>query len=194
MTKFSKFGVRSALAAAVVAVAAIAGSGAQASTLVGYFEGNDPFGAPEKGLYGTFNGVEIDSPSLAKCEVSGLSCNWENGAVEGEDYTSAFQVNFTDDKTGTWSFTGNSSLTHNPAYMAVKGATNWALYALDGALSGTWSTAGLLTPNGKNQAGASHVGFYNSAAPIPLPAAGWLLVAGLAGLGGMARRRRAAAA
>jgi hypothetical protein len=196
MTEFSKLGVRTALAAALVAVAAIAGSGAQASTLVGYFPDNDPFGGQEKGLHGTFNGLAIDSPSLAKCDVSGSSCNWENGAVEGEDYTGAFQVNFTDDKTGTWSFTGNSSLTHSPSYMVVKAAKNWALYALDGALSGTWSTAGLMTPNGKNQAGVSHVSFYNSEspAPIPLPAAGWLLVAGLAGLGGMARRRRAVAA
>ena len=65
--------------------------------------------------------------------------------------------------------------------MVVKAATNWALYALDGALSGDWSTAGLMTPNGKNQAGVSHISLYNSAAPVPLPAAGWLLIAGLGG-------------
>jgi hypothetical protein len=167
---------------------------AQAATLVGYFPGNDPFGGQEKGLYGTFNGHEINSPSLAKCDVSYGSCNWENGAVEGEDYTSAFDIGFDNDKNGTWSFTGNSSLTHLPAYMVVKAATNWAIYALDGALSGSWSTAGLMTPNGKNQAGVSHVSFYNSAAPVPLPAAGWLLVAGLGGIGALARRRKAAAA
>ena len=148
----------------------------------------------EKGLYGTFNGYEISSPSLAKCDVSYGHCTWENGAVEGEDYTSAFDVGFDTDKSGTWSFTGNSSLTHLPAYMVVKAATNWAIYALDGALSGDWSTAGLMTPNGKNQAGVSHVSFYNSAAPVPLPAAGWLLVAGLGGIGALARRRKAAAA
>jgi hypothetical protein len=196
MSELGKFGVRTACAAALAAVAAIAGAGAQAATLVGYFPGNDPFGGDEKGLHGTFNGVAIDSPSLAKCEVSGLSCGWENGAVEGEDYTGAFKVDFTDDRNGTWSFTADPSLTHGPAYLVVKAATNWGLYALDGALSGSWSTAGLMTPNGKNQAGVSHISFYNGAspAPIPLPAAGWLLIAGLAGLGGMARRRRAAAA
>jgi hypothetical protein len=167
---------------------------AQATTLVGYFPGNDPFGGQEKGLYGTFNGHEISSPSLAKCDVSNASCKWENGAVEGEDYTGAFQIDFTDDKNGSWSFTGDASLTHLPAYMAVKAATNWALYALDGALAGSWSTAGLLTPNGKNQAGVSHISFYNSVAPVPLPAAGWLLLAGLGGIGALARRRRAMAA
>ena len=40
----------------------------------------------------------------------------------------------------------------------------------------------------------SHISFYNSAAPVPLPAAGWLLIAGLGELGALARRRKAAAA
>jgi hypothetical protein len=181
------------MAAAAFIVAVLSAPGAQAATLVGYFPDNDPFGGQEKGLYGTFNGVEIGSPSLAKCDVSGLSCNWENGGVPGEDYASAFNVTFGGDKAGTWSFTPDPALTHAPAYMVVKAATNWALYALDGALSGDWSTAGLMTPNGKNQAGVSHISFYNSAAPVPLPAAGWLLVTGLGGLGALARRRRASA-
>lgn len=180
--------------AALVAVAAFAGSGAQAATLVGYFPGNDPFGGQEKGLYGTFNGVEINSPSLAKCDVGGLACNWENGAVDGEYYPDAFKIGFDGEKAGTWSFAANPTLTHAPAYMVVKAATNWALYTLDGAMSGDWSTAGLMTPNGKNQAGVSHLSFYNSVAPVPLPAAAWLLMAGLGGLGVVARRRRGAAA
>jgi hypothetical protein len=188
----SRFGTLLATVLLGVAVYAPAG----AATLVGYFPGNDPFGGHEKGLYGTFNGIEISSPSLAKCDVpeGPLSCSWENGAVAGENYTSAFQIGFTDDKTGTWSFTGDGSLSHLPSYMVVKAAKNWALYALDGALSGSWSTAGLLTPNGKNQAGVSHISFYNSAAAIPLPAAGWLILAGLGGLGAIARKRKARAA
>ena len=125
-----------------------------------------------------------------------LACSWENGAVAGENYVGAFSVSFTDDKAGSWSFTGGPLLTHAPAYMVVKAATNWALYALDGALSGSWSTSGLMTPNGKNQAGVSHISFYNSAAPaaVPLPAAGWLLRAGAGGLAAAARRRRTPAA
>ena len=76
--------------AAAIAVAASAGCVA-AATLVGTFPGNDPFGGQENGLYGTFGTHEISSPSLAKCDVGSLSCNWENGAVEGEDYRSAFE-------------------------------------------------------------------------------------------------------
>jgi hypothetical protein len=186
----SKLGL---IAATLVAGAALCAP-AQAATLVGYFPGNDPFGGQEQGLYGTFNGVEISSPSLAKCDVpdKSLSCDWENGAVPGEDYTSAFTLGFNDDKSGTWSFLGDPSLTHAPAYMVVKAATTWALYSLDGVLSGDWSTAGLLTKKG-NQAGVSHVSFYNSVAPIPVPAAAWLLLAGLGGLGVVGRRRKATA-
>ena len=51
-----------------------------------------------------------------------------------------------------------------------------------------------MTPNGRRQAPVSHISFYNGAAPVPLPAAGWLLMAGLGGIGAVARRRRGAAA
>jgi hypothetical protein len=94
--------------AALVAGAALS-TGAEAATLVGIYPGNDPFGGQTKGLYGSFGGRDISSPSLAKCDVSGRSCDWENGAVQGEDYTSAFALTFDGDKSGSWSFTSNPS-------------------------------------------------------------------------------------
>lgn len=195
MVNVTLFGGQRARIVAVAALVAATGflaTAAEAATLVGYFPGNDPFGGREQGLYGTFNGTEISSPSLAKCDVDGVSCHWENGAVAGEDYTGAFGIGFDSGKSGTWSFAANPSLTHAPAYLAVKAAQTWALYSLDGKLGGNWSTLGLMTPNGKNQADVSHLSFYNSVAPIPLPAAAWLLITALGGLGALSWRRGAA--
>ena len=202
MTRLRAFGPIVRLACAVAVVVAASAGGAGAATLVGIFDRDsawghrDPFGGKNGGLYGSFNGVEIASPSLAKCDEigTGLACTWKNGAVVGADYTGAFRIGFDGGMSGTWSFAADASLTHRPAYMAVKVPSAWALYALDGALSGTWSTAGLMTPNGMRQAPVSHISFYNGAAPVPLPAAGWLLMAGLGGIGAVARRRRGAAA
>jgi hypothetical protein len=74
----------------------------------------------------------------------------------------------------------------------VKGGPNYSGYIKDssafaglGDFSNTWSS-----PNG---AGVSHIVFYDTDAVIPLPAAAWLLLAGLGGMGLVARRRKAAA-
>ena len=59
-------------------------------------------------------------------------------------------------------------------------------------LAGDWSTAGIVNGGGR-QPGVSHVSFYNSAAPIPLPAAAWLLLSAVGALGVMRRRTSATA-
>jgi hypothetical protein len=188
--------LRMACAAAILVAGSVGGAGA--ATLVGIFDRDsawghrDPFGGRNGGLYGSFNGVEIASDSLAKCDEigTGLSCTWKNGAVVGEDYTGAFGIGFDSGMSGTWSFAADPSRPHRPAYMAVKSPSSWALYALDGARSGTWSTAGLMTANGRRQAPVSHISFYGGAAVVPLPGAGWLLVAGLGALAQVRQRRQ----
>ncbi|WP_254813781.1 VPLPA-CTERM sorting domain-containing protein [Rhodovulum sp. ES.010] len=53
----------------------------------------------------------------------------------------------------------------------------------EAVFSGEWSTL---------SKGPSHITFYDSApAPIPLPAAGWMLLAGVGGLAAVRRRKTA---
>ncbi len=89
---------------------------------------------------------------------------------------------------GTWRI-----LDYNPnrTYaLSIWGGSNLVTYLLPaGKFQGTWSTAGLPNPAGR-QAAFSGGGL----AYIPLPAAAWLMIAGIGGLALVARRRNRAAA
>jgi hypothetical protein len=103
-------------------------------------------------------------------------------------------------KSGTWSATGLDAF--NNVMIAIKGSTGFALYLIDiagsaqggGLFGGSWSVAGLENAGGSsNPPDISHLSLYTSgvATPIPLPAAAWMLIAGLGGLGLLARRKTA---
>jgi hypothetical protein len=72
----------------------------------------------------------------------------------------------------------------------VGGATfnpDYAAFAVDsGEVEGTWSNVP------RQGAGLSHVTLYGSVAPVPLPAAGLMLLGALGGLAALRRRRRTA--
>lgn len=185
------------IAAAAIAASMMAG-GASAATLLDRYDrndfngGNDPFGSGF--LEG--NPAEIITASLAKCDEQAsadLTCpddQWEDGSAQG-DYSEAFTLTYNlvnDLYIIDWTFDpdlvlGTSEVLF-PHYVAVKQATFFDLWELDASERfGGFINTGLED--------ISHVSFYNTGdmTPIPLPAAGWLLLAGIGGLAAMRRRK-----
>lgn len=123
--------------------------------------------------------------------------NVDSGNRKG-DY---FSIYVTDHKKGgdaiggTWSLLPGMSFAKEAKYaLELKGGPRSVFYHLDTSnTSGTWSTADLLVGKKDRQAGLSYIKMVGSAAPVPLPAAAWLLIGGVAGLGALAKRRRASA-
>lgn len=93
---------------------------------------------------------------------------------------------------GTWSVTSWAGI--EKAMLILKGGNGFAAYLLDltVGLNGEWITQALKNGGGQQPA-LSHVSLYTTPAPIPVPAAGLLLITALGGLGLAARRRRKAA-
>lgn len=111
-----------------------------------------------------------------------------------------------DSDAGLFSFTGVASAATSGtwdvlddlveiAYITVKAANSFALYAVEGANSGLFSTAGILN-NGGSQPVVSHISFWTTGAgtppppPVPEPATLFLLSAGLLGFAGAKRRKK----
>jgi hypothetical protein len=105
-----------------------------------------------------------------------------------------------DAKSGTWSLSASVWNLYDSVMLIFKsGNQNSGQFLIgyladDGALSGAWDSPFVgFNPKGKEQIkDVSHVSYYgvNNTTPVPLPAAGWLLIGAMGALGVAARRRR----
>lgn len=105
--------------------------------------------------------------------------------------------------TGTWSVNFWPGTANSEIAFVLKAGPGYAAYLMEqlsGSLSGEWSTA-LLTNKKDVPLGISNISVwakpgdgeppspFSPPAPIPLPAAAWMLLAGIAGLYGVRRSR-----
>lgn len=94
--------------------------------------------------------------------------------------------------TGGWEWTSEDGWGSMTKVMAVlKGGPSFSAYLIDlSETSGTWDTTGIVNGNGGASPGLSHLTLYSAPDVVPLPAAGWLLLIGIGGLGVASRRRQ----
>ena len=158
------------------------------------FVAEEPIDSPGMGLFGY-----QDWAFLAKDEDTGPTGSISLDVDDGEG-GSAWSAN-----AGDWT-SGDLSL-FDHVVVVVKTSNSWAAYLFTGdaiADFGTWTTAAFPTNNEGSRA-LSHLSLYggcsdpdgcdgggdNPNGEIPLPAAGWMLLAGVGGLAAMRRRKKA---
>ena len=165
---------------------------------IGTFDGNDNVADNNNGANNdikdeilAYNG-DTSVEQLAKIDVTDNGGqSGSNGAVLASLFT---LVN--DGSSGSVSF-NLSGTGYGLEYVVLKASDKFALFAWDmNPVSGAfnWDIAGFITNNGGNTPALSHITFYGGEAvsDVPLPAAAWLMIAGLGGLGFAGRRKKAA--
>ncbi|WP_299782700.1 VPLPA-CTERM sorting domain-containing protein [uncultured Roseobacter sp.] len=136
------------------------------------------------------NSTGAASPIAAAGWISGAEVQGSNpdGASGQGDGNLSLAISILDN---TWTILNPNN--YEKVGLSVKHGNGFAFYNLDltKALTGTWFTY----DNANSGAGNafSHINAWymgDPVSPVPLPAAGWMLIAGLGGLGAMRRFRK----
>jgi hypothetical protein len=186
--KFLK--LKTTLAAlSVGAVFALSGAASAATYTMG--SGKNECGA------GGFSSCSLNgSPSIFKMNFDGSTDkNTSFASITGSEFTFAYSDG---NRIADWTYTLGAN---DPGLTAVvvKAGSAWAFTTdgwsfANGVYTGQVSTkdAGLVNINNGKGRKISHITFFDTAvSPVPLPAAGWMLLAGLGGIAAMKRRKKA---
>lgn len=190
-------------AAGVGVALALLGSTASAATLLDCATGGitlvpADYESCEGAFLGNDSQLNFENQINSLFGTSGTWSEWAKAEEENDWEDGGLAI-----LTGIGEISGTFSVTGLPssAVLVLKAANCFSAYYFTGIgspASGTFNTslAGLLTGNdcdGNNSPGISHLTVYTGEDPsvIPLPAAGWLLLAGVGGLVAMRRKKAA---
>ena len=128
----------------------------------------------------------------------------DDGDATSEEIDVGLGVNVGD---GTWSATAELLADYEDFLIVLKAGPTFAAYLYNSIdelvddIAGTFNTDAFPNPTGNSSQGLSHITAYvrgegdgggdDPNGEIPLPAAGWMLLAGVGGLAAMRRRKKA---
>lgn len=164
-------------------------------SFIGYGLGPDaPFPDPisDSALRSNHDAVRFSAAAIFQCgAIAGFACGDVIGAAAAAtDVILAFDIANTGMEAigGRWSFSPNGPDGHVPRILVLQAGSDYAVYDIAGLRGGTFSTLDAL-----GGAGLSAISIYGgpagvpppqplAVADVPLPAAGLLLLSGMAGL------------